>query len=142
MTSYNIFLRNFRNTKHSKLLQRVSFAVLQLNRPNYLDCSKVSKLPFLPFVTLFYLGVMQPTRKIRPYLSSATSNEYDSQFCFQFLVNFHFNGHFRHFGRPYWIEDINGKRWFAIPSNVIRWRKLYVDLKLIALKLKTWECRK
>ena len=76
--------RNFQNMKHSKLFQRVSFAMLELNRPNYFDCSKVSKLPFLPFLPLFYLEVIQPTRKIRPYSSSATSNEYESPFCFQF----------------------------------------------------------
>ena len=63
-------------------------------------------------------------------------------FVFLFFENFHFNGHFRHFGRPYWIEDINGKRWFAITYKVIRWKTRYISLKKIWQKLKTWKCRK
>ena len=56
-------------------------------------------------------------------------------------ANFDFNGHFRHFGRPFWIEDINWKSWVAIPYNVIRWRTLYVKLKNMPTKMKTSECR-
>ena len=36
-----------------------------------------------------------------------------------FYAHFDFNGHFRHFGRSYLIEEINGKRLFAIPNNVM-----------------------
>ena len=32
---------------------------------------------------------------------------------FPVFRKFSFNGHFPDFGRPYWIEDINGKSWFA-----------------------------
>ena len=91
---------------------------------------------------LFNWGVMQRTHQIWPYSSSATQNEHETMFCFSFYANFHFNGHFRHFGRPYWIEEINGKGWFAIANNAIRWRTWYVVLKKIAQKLKAWECRK
>ena len=53
-------------------------------------------------------------------LVTRTQNQHGAIFCFSFYANFHFNGHFRHFGRPYWIEEINGKRWFAIANNAIR----------------------
>ena len=29
-------------------------------------------------------------------------------FCVSFYANCHFNGHFRHFDRPYWIGEVNG----------------------------------
>ena len=57
---------------------------------------------------------MQRTKKLKQSSSSVTQNQYETVFRFSFYANFHFNGHFRHFGRPYWTEEINGKRWFAM----------------------------
>ena len=46
------------------------------------------------------------------------------------------------FLRPsFWIEDMNQKCWFGIPYKAMRWRKKLINLKKIAQKLKTWECR-
>ena len=117
--------------------------MLFLNKTAQTVCIEVSSqnILFLPFFPLFYGEVMQPTTKIWPYSSSATQNLYESIVCFSFCENFHFNGHFRHFGRPYWMEETNGERWFAIPYNADSWRAKYVNLKKIAQKLKTWECR-
>ena len=42
---------------------------------------------------------------------------------------------------PFWIEDMNRKCWFAIPYKAMRWRTKLINLKKIAQKLKTWECR-
>ena len=87
-------------------------------------CIADSKRPFLPFLPLFYWQVMQRTPLIRPYSWSTTQNQHDTIFCFPFYENMYFNGHFLLFGRPYWIEEIDGKHWFAIPINVLSWRSV------------------
>ena len=60
------------------------------------------------------------------------------RFVFRFLQNLE---HVFRFGMPFWIEDINRKRWFAIPYKAMSWRTKLINLEKIAQKLKTWECR-
>jgi len=43
--------------------------------------------------------------------------------------------------RPFWMEDINRKRLFAIPYKARSWRTKLNNFKKIAQKLKMWECR-
>ena len=84
--------------------------------------SVVSKISFLPFFSVILRGSDETDEQKWPYSSSATKNQHESMFCFSFYATFYFNGHFRHFGRPYWFEDINGEGWFAIPYNADTWR--------------------
>ena len=65
--------------------------------------SVVSKISFLPFFPLFFGKVMQPTKKIWPYSSSATQNQHESIFCFSFYTHFFSNGHEK---KPLWRHKI------------------------------------
>ena len=75
-----------------------------------------------------------------PYSSSAVSNQCKTKFCFLIFTNLVLTG-FPLFWRPFWTEDMNRLCWFAIPYKVMSWRTKHINLKKIAQKLKTWECR-
>ena len=61
-------------------------------------------------------------------------------FVFQISQNFILTV-FRFFWRPYWIQDMNRKYWFAIPFKTMSWRIKGVNLKQNVQKLMTGLCR-
>jgi len=101
-----------------------------------------SKWPLLPFFRCFTRKWCNWRKKYGHIFHQRLKMNTKYYFVFRFFANFHFNGLFHDFGRPYWIEDINGKCGFAIPYKVIRWKTWYASLKKIGQKSKTLECRK
>ena len=76
---------------------------------------------FYHFFTVIFLGSnTSDVENMAIFVISDSKNEHETMFCFLFYAHFDLNGHFRHFGLPYWIEEIHGKRWFAIPNYVMR----------------------
>ena len=76
-------------------------------------------------IAIFFISVSKSTRTYIFFISS----------------NFDFNGFSVVFRRPFRIEDINRKRWFAIPFKAMSWRRKGLNLKKIAQSFKDWECR-
>ena len=59
------------------------------------------KYLFYRFFPLFFGEVMQPTKKNMAIFIISVSKSTRNDVLFSFYATFHFNGHFRHFGRPY-----------------------------------------
>ena len=106
MMLHNWLLLKRLNINHSKMYEEVFHVVLNKIGKFLCVVEQTQSYRFYSFFPVILLGSNAiDVKNIWPFYSSATQNQQVMMFCFLFYANFDFNGHFRHFDRPFELKN-------------------------------------